>query len=109
MGSLVSAGQKGRTPVLISLSRQTVRAQHHKTRQILGFRPKAVGHPGPETRPDLSYIAAVHHHQRWLMVWNIGMHGAHNTEVVHTATDIGKDLADLCAILAELSECEWRG
>ena len=80
--SLENPGQKRRLPVLRLGDREPARAHHDEPGQVLIFRTQPVKHPGPDARPRLPRFAAVHQHQRRLVIGNVGVHRADHADVI---------------------------
>ena len=109
VGSLIRAGEKGVAPVLRALDRIPTRAHRHEAGEILIFRPQAVGHPRPDGGADEPAIAAIHEHQRRLVIGDIGVHRANDEEPVGMPGHRWKQIADLQPALAVATEGERRG
>ncbi len=106
IGSLVTAGQKGRLPVFGILDRVAARAEHDERRQVLIFSPQPVGEPRADARPRQRGVAAVHQHQRRFVIGNVGVHRADHAQLVGVLPQVREQLADLDAALTILLELE---
>ena len=80
--ALEDARQKAGLPVLRFLDRVAVGAHGNKRRQVLVFAAQAVAQPRAEAGPNLPGVAAVHEHQRRLVVGHVGVHRADHRDVV---------------------------
>ncbi len=109
VGRLVGSGQERGPPVLISLRRQAIGAQDDEAGKILILRAQPVRDPGTEAGADLPNVAAIHHHQRRLVIRDVGMHGADDAQIVDALSDIRKDFADFDTVLAVFLELKRRG
>ena len=96
-------------PVLRVLDRQAVGAHGHEAGQVLILRAQPVHHPGADAGTRLHGVAAVHQHQRRLVVGHLGVHRADDRNVVGMGRGLGEDFADLQAALSVLLELERRG
>ena len=105
---LVGARQKRRLPVLRFLNRIAAGAHGDETGQILIFAAQAVSDPRAETGPNLPGLAAVHKHERGLVVGHVGMHRANDGNVVDVPGNVGEYLADFDAALAMFLEAKRR-
>ena len=101
--------QKSRLPVLGILHRHSARAHGHKARQILVLRPEPVERPCPETRARLHAVAAVHQHQRRLMIRHLRIHRADHRDVIRMGRSLRKKLADLETTAAIFFKTKRRG
>src|SRR4051794_36894226 len=68
VGSLKDARQKGGLPVLRLLNRIAPRAHGDEAGQVQVLGPQTVSDPRAHARTNLARVAAVHQHERWLMV-----------------------------------------
>ena len=82
VGALVDAGQEGRLPVLRLLDRVAAGTHGDEAGQVLVLGAQAVGHPRAEARPRQAGLAAVHQHQRRLVIRHVGVHRADDAHVV---------------------------
>ena len=108
VGALEDAGQERRLPVLRLGDREPAGAHHDEARQVLVLRPQAVEHPRADARPRLPRLAAVHQHQRRLMIGDVGVHRADHADLVDHLGGVREQVADLDAVLAVLAEPERR-
>ncbi len=106
--SLKDPRQKGRLPVLRLGDREPAGAHHDETGQVLVLRTQAVEHPGADARPRLPRFAAVHQHQRRLMIGDVGVHRADHADVVDHPGRVREQVADFDPALAVLLELEGR-
>ena len=105
--ALINPGQKSATPKLWAHHRFS-RAKNNEARQILIFDPQAVAEPRPHTGTDRLGNSGVHHEERRLMIRDIGVHGANDTDVVNAFGDLWKNLADRNPGLSRTLELEGR-
>ena len=108
IGALEGPRQKGAPPVFGVLDRIAAGAHRHEAGEILVLGAQAIGHPRAGRRPDQPRIAAVHQHQRRLVVGNVGMHRPHDEQPVGVAGHVGKEVAHLEAALAVPREGKGR-
>lgn len=108
-GPLIHAGQEAVLPVLRVLDGVASGAHRDEAGQVLVLRAEAVKHPRAEAGPRLHGVAAVHQHERRLVVGHLRIHRAHHRDVVGELCGAGKDLADFEAALAAALELEGRG
>ena len=80
--ALERAGQKARLPVLGVLDRVAAGAHRDEAGQVLILGAQAVQHPRADARPRLHRVAAVHQHQRRLVIRHLGVHRADHGDVV---------------------------
>ncbi len=106
--ALENTWQKTGLPVLRFLDRVAVGAHGNKRRQVLVFAAQSVTQPRAEARPNLPGIAAVHEHQRRLVIGHVGMHRTDHRDLVDRLGRAGKKVADLDPALAIAAEFEWR-
>ena len=106
--ALVDPGQERRLPVLRLGDREAARAHHDEAGQVLVLRPEPVEHPRADARPGLPRLAAVHQHQRRLVIGDVGVHRADHADVVDHLGGVREQVADLDAALAVLLELERR-
>ena len=106
--SLEDAGKKSILPVVRVFHRITARAHYDEARQILVGRPEPVGDPGPEARPTLHGVPAIHEHQRGFMVGELGFHRTDHRNVIDATAQVRKKVAHLNAALAVFLEFERR-
>ena len=107
--ALERAGQEPRPPVLDAHDRQPAGAHGDEAGQVLILRAQAVGDPRAHAGPGLPPLAAVHQHQRRLMIGHVGVHRADDAEVVGVRTGgSGEQLADLQTALPVPAKLERR-
>src|SRR5262249_22785682 len=97
-----------RLPVLRLLDGVTAGAHGDEARQVLVLAAQAVRDPRPQAWPDQPRFAAVHQHQRRLVVWYVGLHGADDSDGVDAGGHVWEQVADLDAALPILAELERR-
>ena len=107
--ALVDTGEEAGLPVFAVLDRITAGAHGDEAGEVLIFRAESVGDPGAEAGSALDGVTAVHEHEGWLVIRDVGLHGADDGEVVGAAGDVGENVADLEAALAVRREFEGRG
>ena len=71
---LVDARQKRRLPVLGFGDRVAARAHDEEAGQVLVLRAQAVKDPRAQAGPGLAGLAAVHEHERRLVIGHVGVH-----------------------------------
>ena len=109
IGSLVSARQKPRPPVLgAAVARVSAGTHGDKPGEVLVLTAQTIGHPGPETGPDQPRVSAVHQQDRRYMVGHVGLHGTDHRDVVDALPDVGKNLTDFDPALTVALELEGR-
>ncbi len=108
VGSLVRAGQKGRTPVLGPFDRIAAGAHGDEAGQVLVFGAQAERGPRSQAGTRHPRFAAVHQHQRRFVVRHVGMHRTDHGNVVDVPGCLGKQFADLDAAGTVLLELERR-
>ena len=80
--ALIGARQKRDSPVLRGHDRIAAGAHGDEAGQVLILRAQAVGDPGAKAGPRQPAVAAVHQHQRRLVVGHVGVHRADDAQVV---------------------------
>lgn len=98
--ALINAGEKTALPVLRFLDRVAAGAHGYEAGEILVFGAEAVGDPRAEGGAREAGVAAVHQHERRLMVGNVGVHGADHGDFVDARGDMREEFADLDTGLA---------
>ncbi len=101
--------QKARLPVFGVLDRKAAGAHRDEAGEVLVLGPQAVQDPGPDARPGLHRVAAVHQHQRRLVIGHLGVHRADDGDVVDVLSRAGENLAHLDPAFAVLLKLERRG
>ncbi len=107
--SLVTSRQEGRLPVLGVLDRVAARTKDDERGKVLVLGSQTVREPRADARAGQTGLAAVHQHQRRLVIGNVRVHRADDAEIVGMFAEVGKQLADFHAALAVLLEFERRG
>ena len=92
--SLEHAGQEGRLPVLGVLDGQAAGAQRDEARQVLVLGTEPIQRPGSEAGPWLHAVAAIHEHERRLVIGHLRVHGADDGDVVGMGGGAGEEFAD---------------
>ena len=82
IGPLEDARQKRRLPVLRLLDRIAARAHGDEAGQVLILGAQPIGDPRAHAGPDLAGVAAIHQHQRRLVIRHVGVHRANDGHVV---------------------------
>ena len=101
VGPLVGAGEERGAPVLGRHDRIAAGTHRDEAGQVLVLRAQAVGDPGPHAGALQAAVAAVHQHQRRLMIGHVGVHRADDAQVVDVLLGrAGEQLAHLDAALA---------
>ena len=102
LNTLVTARQKTGTP----LSRRdrlrvaaALASQHDEPRQVLVHRAQSVSHPSAHARPAGDGRAGIHHRVRRVVVDLLGVHRAHDRDVIGDAGDAGQHIRNLLARL----------
>ncbi len=109
VGSLIGARQKGRPPVLGCHDRIAPRTHGDEAGQVLVFRAQAVSDPGSHAGALQAAVAAVHQHERWLVIGHVGIHRADDAQVVDMLSRrAGEEITHFDAALAILPEGEGR-
>ena len=84
--SLMCTGQKSGLPVLDPLNRQAPRTHRHKAGKIFVLTPQTIGDPGTNTGSGLHGVAAVHQHERRLMVRHLSIHRTNDCDVINVSS-----------------------
>ncbi len=100
VGALIDAGEERVGPVFGVLDRISAGAHGDEAGEVLVFRAQAVGDPGAHAGAGDLLIAAVHEHQRRLMIGDFGPHRSNDAQVVGTLAEPGKQVADLDSAFA---------
>ena len=106
---LIHAGQEAVLPVLRVLDGVAAGTHRDEAGQVLVLRAEAVEQPRAEAGPRLHGVAAVHQHERRLVVGHLRIHRAHHRDVIGELRGLREDLADFEAALAVGLELEGRG
>ena len=106
--TLVDARQEYGTPVVRSLDRMSAGAHRNESGQVPILRAQPIRQPGTEAGPGQRVVAAVHQHERWLVVWHIRLHRAHHAQVIRVLAEMRKHVTDRDAALPVANELEWR-
>ena len=100
IGAREGPWQKGVAPIFGAFNRISTGAHGDKPRQILILCAEAICHPGAGRRTHEPRIAAVHQHQRRLVIGHIGVHRPHHQQPVGMPCHRGKQRAYLQPTLA---------
>ncbi len=103
---LENAGQECRLPVLRFRDRETAGAHHDEAGKVLVLGAQSVEDPRAHARAGLARIAAVHEHERRLVIGDVGVHRADHADLVDHLRGVREQIADLDAALAILPEPE---
>ena len=106
--TLIDAGEKTALPVLRFLDRVAAGAHGDEAGEILVFGAEAVGDPRAEGGAREAGVAAVHQHERRLVVGNVGVHRADHGDFVDARGDMREEFADLDTGLTVFFEFERR-
>ena len=109
VGALERARQKCAPPVFRALDRIAAGAHGDESGQILVLRAEPVGDPGAGRWPYQPRIAAVHQHQRWLVIRHVGAHRSHDEQPVGVPGHGREEVAHLEAALTVPREPEGGG
>ena len=93
--ALEHARQEARLPVVGALDRLPPRTHRHEARKVAVLRAQTIEHPRTHARPRLHRIAAVHQHQRRLVIGQAGPHRADDRQRVGVRGGALEEFADL--------------
>ena len=101
MHALEAAGQEAAVPLAggdrLHLAAPPVRGEHDEPGQVLGLGADAVPDPGAGRRPAGDLRARVHERVGGVVVDLLGLHRAHDADVVGDGADVGEQRRDLLA------------
>ena len=109
ISALEDAGKEAARPVLGLLDRVAAGAHGDEAGEVLVLRPQAVGDPRAHAGPRHLRVAAVHQHERRLVVGDLRLEGTDDAQVVGALGDVCEQLTDLDAAPAVLLELEGAG
>ena len=101
---LEDTGQERRSPVLRPRDRQAVRTHRDKAGEVLVLGPQSIRDPRTEAWPHESPVAAVHQHERRLVVGDFRVHRPNHADVIDMLSRVLEEFAHLDATLAVLRE-----
>ncbi len=107
--ALMHRGQEACAPVRCAAARTfAAGTEHDECRQVLRFRTEAVCRPRAHARPTKLLRAGAHQNLSRRVIESIGVHGLHNSDVVHDFGKVRQQFRQFRAALAVLRELEFR-
>ncbi len=97
VGALIDAGQETAAPVFGFLDRVAAGAHGDEAGEVLVFGAQAVGDPGADAGAGHLGVAAVHQHERRLVIRHLRLHRANDAQIVRVPRRLLKQAADLQA------------
>ena len=97
--ALIGGRQKAARPVGASAAGADAGAEHDESRQVLRLAAQPVEHPRAHGRAAHLYAAAEEQQLAGMVVEGVGVHGAHQAEIVGAGADVRDEIGELDAAL----------